>query len=73
MSPSGAEVLRQIKSRIDEVDPSTVHAHSGNGTVLIDVRETEEWSSGHIPGATTSPRATWSHGSRVRRRTAHST
>ena len=24
MSPSGAEVLRQIKSRIDEVDPSVV-------------------------------------------------
>ncbi len=57
MSPSGAEVLRQIKSRIDEVDPSTVHEHTGNGTVLIDVRETEEWSSGHIPGARHVPKS----------------
>ena len=28
MSPSGAEVLRQIKDRIDEVDPSAVREHS---------------------------------------------
>ncbi len=57
MPPSGAEVLRQIKSRIDEVDPSWVHEHSGNGTVLIDVRETEEWSAGHIPGARHVPKS----------------
>ncbi len=60
MSPSGAEVIRQIKSQIDEVDPSDVNGavSSGNGSrpVLIDVREGEEWDAGHIPGARHVPR-----------------
>src|SRR5918996_4513370 len=56
MSPSGAEVIRQIKSRIDEVDPAEVSEHLGNGTVLIDVRESTEWDAGHIPGAKHVPR-----------------
>src|SRR5919107_457173 len=60
MSPSGAEVIRQIKSQIEEVDPSAVNAAAGNGNgsrpVLIDVRESEEWDAGHIPGAKHVPR-----------------
>src|SRR4051812_39522981 len=60
MSPSGAEVIRQIKSQIDEVDPSEVKTAvaSGNGDrpVLIDVRESEEFEAGHIPGARHVPR-----------------
>jgi molybdopterin/thiamine biosynthesis adenylyltransferase/rhodanese-related sulfurtransferase len=57
MSPSGAEVLRQIKSRIDEVDPAEVRDQLSNGTVLVDVREPEEWSAGHIPGAKHVPKS----------------
>jgi sulfur-carrier protein adenylyltransferase/sulfurtransferase len=57
MSPSGAEVLRQIKSRIDEVDPAVVREQVSNGAVVIDVRETEEWSTGHIPGARHVPKS----------------
>src|SRR5919199_1898822 len=57
MSPSGAEVIRQIKSQIDEVDPSEVRAHLNNGLVLVDVRESEEWDAGHIPGARHVPRS----------------
>src|SRR6202012_619069 len=57
MSPSGAEVLRQIKSRIDEVDPAAVREQSSNGTLLIDVREPEEWGPGHIPGAKHVPKS----------------
>src|ERR1700758_4350180 len=57
MSPSGAEVLRQIKSRIDEVDPAAVREQSSNGTLVIDVREPEEWSTGHIPGAKHVPKS----------------
>src|SRR5207302_2742965 len=57
MSPSGAEVLRQIKSRIDEVDPSAVREQVSNGAVVIDVREAEEWSGGHIPGAKHVPKS----------------
>ncbi|MEA2145845.1 MAG: sulfur-carrier protein adenylyltransferase/sulfurtransferase [Solirubrobacteraceae bacterium] len=57
MSPSGAEVLRDIKSRIDEIDPSEVREQLRNGTVLVDVREPEEWSAGHIPGAKHVPKS----------------
>jgi sulfur-carrier protein adenylyltransferase/sulfurtransferase len=57
MSPSGAEVLRQIKSRIEEVDPAAVRDQLGNGAVVIDVRETEEWGAGHIPGAHHVPKS----------------
>src|ERR1700712_1093703 len=57
MSPSGAEVLRQIKSRIEEVDPSVVREQVSNGAVVIDVREAEEWSTGHIPGARHVPKS----------------
>src|SRR6201991_2857953 len=58
MSPSGAEVIRKIRSQIDEVDPSDVKAtlSNGNGIVLLDVRESEEWDAGHIPGAKHVPR-----------------
>src|SRR5690349_5118269 len=63
MSPSGAEVIRQIRSQIEEVDPSEVRAAlngngngNGHGPVLLDVRETEEWDAGHIPGAKHVPR-----------------
>jgi sulfur-carrier protein adenylyltransferase/sulfurtransferase len=57
MSPSGAEVLRQIKNRIDEVDPAVVREQVSNGAVVIDVREAEEWSTGHIPGAKHVPKS----------------
>ncbi|MBV9714004.1 MAG: molybdopterin-synthase adenylyltransferase MoeB [Solirubrobacterales bacterium] len=57
MSPSGADVLRQIKSRIDEVDPAEVRDDLSNGVVVIDVREPEEWSAGHIPGARHVPKS----------------
>jgi molybdopterin/thiamine biosynthesis adenylyltransferase/rhodanese-related sulfurtransferase len=56
MSPSGAELLREIKDRIDEVDPAQARELASNGAVLVDVRETEEFSAGHIPGAKHVPR-----------------
>jgi molybdopterin/thiamine biosynthesis adenylyltransferase/rhodanese-related sulfurtransferase len=56
MSPSGAELLRQIKTRITEVEPAAVHAQINNGAVVVDVRESEEFASGHIPGAKHIPR-----------------
>jgi len=57
MSPSGAELLRQIKSRIDEVDPAGAREQLSDGAVLVDVREPEEWSAGHIPGAKHVPKS----------------
>jgi molybdopterin/thiamine biosynthesis adenylyltransferase/rhodanese-related sulfurtransferase len=57
MSPSGADVLRQIKTQIDEVDPSEARQQLSNGAVLVDVREPEEWATGHIPGAKHVPKS----------------
>jgi molybdopterin/thiamine biosynthesis adenylyltransferase/rhodanese-related sulfurtransferase len=57
MSPSGADVLRQIKSRIDEVDPSQAREQLSNGAVFVDVREPEEWATGHVPGAKHVPKS----------------
>jgi len=56
MSPSGAEFIRQVKSQINEIDPSTVHELVGDGVAFVDVRETDEFASGHLPGAVHIPR-----------------
>jgi len=56
MSPSGAELFRQIKSRITEVDPADVREQMNNGAVVVDVREAEELQSGKLPGAKHVPR-----------------
>src|ERR1700742_514015 len=55
MSPSGAEIIRRIRSQVDELDPSEVKALNGNA-VLLDVREADEWDAGHLPGAKHIPR-----------------
>ena len=56
MSPSGPEFIRQIKAGISEIDPAAVHELVGNGVALVDVRETDEWAQGHLPGAKHVPR-----------------
>jgi len=56
MTPSGAEYIRQIRSEIDEVDPSDVHTLLDEGVAIVDVRESDEWSAGHLPGAVHVPR-----------------
>jgi molybdopterin/thiamine biosynthesis adenylyltransferase/rhodanese-related sulfurtransferase len=57
MSRSATELLRHIKSQIDEVDPSEARGQLSNGAVLVDVREPEEWGVGHIPGAKHVPKS----------------
>src|SRR3954469_14431098 len=58
MSPSGAEIIRQIRSQVEEVDPSDVKAtlSNGNGIVLLDVGESEEGAAGHTRGPRHVPR-----------------
>jgi sulfur-carrier protein adenylyltransferase/sulfurtransferase len=53
---SSAELLRQVKSQIDEVDPSEVNELIDEGAAIIDVRETDEVAAGHLPGAKHIPR-----------------
>ena len=56
MSPSSAELLRQVKSQIQEVDPSEVQELLDEGVAIVDVREADEFASGHLPGAKHVPR-----------------
>src|SRR3954469_13373492 len=56
VSPTGADYIRQVKQQIDEVDPSDVKPLINNGVAIVDVRETEEWDQGHLPGAKHVPR-----------------
>src|ERR1700733_5178649 len=57
MSPLGAGIPQQTKGGTPEVDPADVRDQLGNGAVVIDVREAEEWSTGHIPGAKHVPKS----------------
>jgi molybdopterin/thiamine biosynthesis adenylyltransferase/rhodanese-related sulfurtransferase len=58
--PSGAELIKKAKEQITEVDPREVHDVMGNGhrngTVLVDVREQQEFEEAHLPGAVHVPR-----------------
>ncbi len=56
MSPSSVELLREVKNRIDEIDPANVRELMDEGVVVVDVRGTEELSSGQLPGAKHIPR-----------------
>jgi molybdopterin/thiamine biosynthesis adenylyltransferase/rhodanese-related sulfurtransferase len=56
VSPTGADYIRQVKQQIHEVDPSDVKPLINNGVAIVDVRETEEWDQGHLPGAKHVPR-----------------
>jgi sulfur-carrier protein adenylyltransferase/sulfurtransferase len=57
MSRSGADLLRQVKSEIEEIDPSEVHELIDEGVTIVDVRESEELVSGKLPGAKHVPRS----------------
>jgi molybdopterin/thiamine biosynthesis adenylyltransferase/rhodanese-related sulfurtransferase len=58
--PSYRELLQQVKGEIEEVDAERAQELLGSapfdGAVLVDVREEDEWSEGHIPGAVHVPR-----------------
>ncbi len=56
--PTYRELLAQVKAEIDEVSTPDVHARldDGDAPLFLDVRETEEWQEGHLPGAVHVPR-----------------
>src|SRR5437868_4411049 len=56
--PTGADLLRQGKERIRQVDPREVHEVVNNGynAVVVDVREQHEFDEGRVPGAVHVPR-----------------
>ncbi|MHB8492668.1 MAG: rhodanese-like domain-containing protein, partial [Solirubrobacteraceae bacterium] len=57
MSTSSAELLRQVKSEIEEVDPAEVLELLDEGVAIIDVREAEELALGALPRSKHVPRS----------------
>ena len=55
---TAAELFAEAKTRITEHTPDEVRARRerGEAFTLLDVREPNEWSMGHIPGAMHIPR-----------------
>lgn len=55
---TGADLVREAKQRIPEVTVQEVQAmqQKQEPTVLLDVREPNEWNLGHLPQATHIPR-----------------
>ncbi len=51
-------MIRRAKEQITEVDPGEIHdlLPDRNGTVVVDVREQQEFEQSHIPGAKHVPR-----------------
>ena len=49
------EMIRRVRSEIREVSVEDARARADRA-VLVDVREAEEWSQGHVPGAVFIPR-----------------
>jgi len=57
--PTFREMLAEAKASVHEIDPAGAHEHirSGQpGTVVLDVREPDEYEQGAIPGAVHIPR-----------------
>jgi molybdopterin/thiamine biosynthesis adenylyltransferase/rhodanese-related sulfurtransferase len=59
---SGRDLIKEIRAKVKEVDPSEVRdLQQRNGAepdfVIVDVREQGEWDQGHIPGAIHVPRS----------------
>jgi len=50
------DLLKQVKAEIRETDADGAQAAAARGAALLDVREADEWSLGHAPGATFIPR-----------------
>ena len=56
--PGYRELLRQVKSEIEEVDASRAsELRESDSPVFVDVRERNEWDEGHVPGAVHVPKS----------------
>jgi len=51
MSKTYAELLKEAKAAIREVNPQEAERLLAAGVTFVDVRESTEWDQGHIPGA----------------------
>lgn len=51
-------LVEEARASITEISHTELAAHASKETVLIDVREPNEYEEGHIPGAVNIPRGT---------------
>ncbi len=53
MTKTYSDLLREARDQIPEVSPAEVEHQraSGRAPVLVDVRESDEWEQGYVPGA----------------------
>ncbi|MBV8462573.1 MAG: molybdopterin-synthase adenylyltransferase MoeB [Acidimicrobiales bacterium] len=57
--PTFREMLAEAKAAVREVDPADAESEmAGDGVVLLDVREPDEYEQGALPGAVHIPRGT---------------
>lgn len=58
MASSLKEMIQEARAEVRELPPKEVAAALERGEIdlLVDVREHEEWSRGHIPGSVNIPR-----------------
>ena len=56
MTKTFTELLTQARSEVREVSTGEAAALADSGALLLDVRESDEWSEGHLPGAIHVPR-----------------
>lgn len=56
MTHTVRDLVAAARARIREIGPSELLAFHAAGAPIIDVREPEEFSEGHIPGAVNIPR-----------------
>src|SRR5215470_16671584 len=50
------ELFRKVKTEVREVSVEEARELEKAGAVLVDVREADEWSQGHVPGSVFIPR-----------------
>ncbi len=56
MAMTYQEMIAQARAVITEIDPAELEARMDDGTLIIDVREADEFEQGAIPGARLIPR-----------------
>jgi sulfur-carrier protein adenylyltransferase/sulfurtransferase len=54
--PGYRELFQQVRDEVEHVDAQSARELVADGAAVVDVREREEWSEGHLPGAQHVPR-----------------
>ena len=56
MTRTALEMIEEARARVSSVGPQAAAEQAAAGSVLLDVREAEEWQHGHIENSVPAPR-----------------